>query len=59
MSHFPNSYVFNGSAQKKAYAMVATELNRMCRTKRKELRLKKLPHEFYICYVLAMNRKKT
>ncbi len=41
------------------YAMVATELNRMCRTRRTEIRLKKLHHEFYTCYGLAVKPRST
>ncbi len=53
------SYLLYGKTGKREYAMVAAELNRMCRTKRKELRLKKLHHEFYTCYALAVNPKST
>lgn len=36
---------------------MAAELNSMCQTKRKELRLKKLHHDFYTCYALADSPK--
>jgi hypothetical protein len=52
-------YLLAGKCAKKEYAVVAAELNRMCRTKRKEIRLKKLHHEFYTCYALATNPKAT
>ena len=52
-------YLLTGKREKKTYAIVAAELNRMCRTKRQELRLKKLHHEFYTCYALAANPKST
>lgn len=52
-------YLLSGKREAKTYAMVAAELNRMCRTKRKEIRLKKLHHEFYTCYALAMNHRST
>jgi hypothetical protein len=37
--------------------VVAAELNSMCQTKRKEIRLRKLHHEFYTCYALATSAK--
>lgn len=52
-------YLLVGKRERKMYAMVATELNRMCAIKRKELRLKKRFHEFYTCYGLATNPKTT
>ena len=52
-------YLLTGSCQKRDYSVVAAELNSMCRTKRRELRLKKLHHEFYTCYALATNSKTT
>jgi hypothetical protein len=52
-------YLLTGKCQKKEYAIVAAELNRMCQTKRREIRLKKLRHEFYTCYALATSPRKT
>jgi len=52
-------YLLTGTRERKSYAIVAAELNRMCRTKRREIRLKKLHHEFYTCYALAANPKST
>lgn len=52
-------YLLAGKREKKVYLPIATELNRMCRTKRREIRLKKLPHEFYTCYSLATNSRST
>jgi hypothetical protein len=52
-------YLLTGKREKKTYAIVAAEPNRMCRTKRKEIRLKKLHHEFYTCYAMATNPKTT
>lgn len=52
-------YLLSGKRQRRDYAIVAAELNSMCRTKRPEIRLKKLHHEFYTCYALATNPKTT
>lgn len=52
-------FLLSGKRKRRDYAIVAAELNSMCRTKRKELRLKKLHHEFYTCYALATNPKTT
>lgn len=52
-------YLLYGKAGRKQYAMVAAELNRMCQTRRKEIRLKKLHHEFYTCYALATSSRKS
>jgi hypothetical protein len=46
-------YLLAGRSDSHGYAIVATELNRMCRTKRRDIRLKKLHHDFYTCYALA------
>lgn len=51
-------YLLTGKCRKKDYGIIAAELNSMCHTKRREIRLKKLRHEFYTCYALAMNPKK-
>jgi hypothetical protein len=52
-------YLLSGTRKPRDYAIVAAELNSMCRTKRREIRLKKLHHEFYTCYTLATNPKTT
>jgi hypothetical protein len=52
-------YLLTGKREPKTYGMVAAELNRMCKTKRKEIRLKKLLHDFYTCYGLADNSRST
>lgn len=52
-------YLLSGKRKPRDYAVVAAELNSMCRTKRKEIRLKKLPHDFYTCYALATSSRAT
>lgn len=52
-------FLLSGKRKRRDYAIVAAELNSMCRTKRKEIRLKKLHHEFYTCYALATNPRST
>ncbi len=52
-------FLLSGKRKRRDYAVVAAELNSMCRTKRKEIRLKKLHHEFYTCYALASNPRST
>lgn len=52
-------YLLTGKRRRRDYAIVAAELNSMCRTKRREIRLKKLHHEFYTCYALATSSKVT
>ncbi len=52
-------FLLSGKRKRRDYAVVAAELNSMCRTKRKEIRLKKLHHEFYTCYSLATNPRST
>jgi hypothetical protein len=52
-------YLLTGKRRRRDYAIVAAELNSMCRTKRREIRLKKLHHEFYTCYALATSHKAT
>jgi hypothetical protein len=46
-------YLLAGKCEKRHYAVVAAELNSMCKTKRKSIRLKKLNHDFYTPYALA------
>jgi hypothetical protein len=50
-------YLLTGRCEKRHYSIVAAELNSMCKTKRKEIRLRKLHHEFYTCYAMATNPK--
>jgi hypothetical protein len=52
-------YLLAGKCGRKDYAIVAAELNRMCHTKRREIRLKKLHHEFYTCYAMATSSRTT
>jgi len=52
-------FLLSGKRKRRDYAVVAAELNSMCRTKRREIRLKKLHHEFYTCYALATNPRST
>jgi hypothetical protein len=52
-------YLLSGKRKPRDYAVVAAELNSMCRTKRREIRLKKLHHDFYTCYALATSSKAT
>ncbi len=52
-------YLLSGRRSRRDYAVVAAELNSMCKTKRREIRLKKLHHEFHTCYALATNPKTT
>lgn len=52
-------YLLTGKRERRDYAVVASELNSMCRTKRKEIRLKKLRHNFYTCYALAASPRTT
>jgi hypothetical protein len=51
------TYLLSGKCRRRDYAVVAAELNSMCKTKRKELRLKKLHHDFHTCYALAESSK--
>jgi len=52
-------FLLSGKRRRRDYAIVAAELNSMCKTKHREIRLKKLHHEFYTCYALATNPKTT
>jgi hypothetical protein len=52
-------YLLSGKRKQRDYAIVAAELNSMCKTKKKEIRLKKLHHEFYTCYGFATSSKST
>ena len=52
-------YLLSGKRKPCDYAVVAAELNSMCRTKRREIRLKKLHHDFYTCYALATSSRST
>lgn len=52
-------FLLSGKRRRRDYAIVAAELNSMCHTKRKELRLKKLHHDFYTCFGLATSPKRT
>lgn len=51
------SYLLSGKCDRRNYAVVAAELNSMCRIKRREIRLKKLNHEFYTPYALALSSR--
>lgn len=52
-------YLLTGKHERRDYAIVASELSSMCRIKRKEIRLKKLHHNFYTCYALATSPRTT
>ena len=50
-------YLLTGKRRRRDYAIIAAELNSMCRTKRREIRLKKLQHDFYTPYALATSSR--
>lgn len=52
-------YLLSGRRNRREYAVVAAELNSMCKTRHPDIRLKKLHHEFHTCYALAANPKAT